>query len=230
MIKLIRLEWRKWNIKKYIRYVLSMTVALLLFLAVTAGKAGADTVSMGFHKRSVINAAVELYSNMSYIVLAGVMLASFIVGEYEKGTIGLMFSYPIRRKKIVVAKIISVWCFCVMALILSKVFIYFSLLIMKSFINISISDIPIYSTMFWADTLLSSIIMISISFLALPVGLKTKSSKAAIVASVLIACFSHGNIMGYTFLGNIYYYGLLIFGAIVFTNSSIRKIDYTDVT
>ncbi len=230
MIKLIRLEWRKWNIKKYIRYVLSMTVALLLFLAVTAGKAGADTVSMGFHKRSVINAAVELYSNMSYIVLAGVMLASFIVGEYEKGTIGLMFSYPIRRKKIVVAKIISVWCFCVMALILSKVFIYFSLLIMKSFINISISDIPIYSSMFWADTLLSSIIMISISFLALPVGLKTKSSKAAIVASVLIACFSHGNIMGYTFLGNVYYYAFLILITVIGIYCSIRNVEYKDVT
>ena len=230
MIKLIRLEWKKWNIKKYIRYVLAMTVTLLFFLALTAGKAGADTVSMGFHKRSVVNAAVELYSNMSYIVLAGVMLASFIVGEYEKGTIGLMFSYPIRRKKIVVAKIISVWCFFTITLILSKVFIYFSLLIMKSLINISILDIPIYSSMFWADTLLSSIIMISISFLALPVGLKTKSSKAAIVASVLIACFSHGNIMGYTLLGNVYYYAFLILITVIGIYCSIRNVEYKDVT
>lgn len=42
---------------------------------------------------------------MSYIVFTGVMLAVFIIEEYEKGTINLMFSYPINRKKLCYQKL-----------------------------------------------------------------------------------------------------------------------------
>ena len=196
MLKLIRLEYKKGNITKHIRNAAIMTLALLLFLVVTAGEAGADLTSMGGYERSIINAAVELYSNMSYVIFTGIMLASFIVEEYEKGTINLMFSYPIDRKKIMLSKIGAVWFFNVTALILSKLFIYGILFLLIDFFHlsandISADDIPLCSLMFWLDMLLSSIIMISIAYIGLPIGLKTKSSKITVVAVVLIACFSH---------------------------------------
>lgn len=40
--------------------------------------------------------------------------------------------------------------------------------------------------MFWLDTLFSSVIMISIAYIGLPIGLKTKSSKFTIIAVVYI--------------------------------------------
>ena len=206
MLKLIRLEYEKGNITKHIRNAAIMTLVLLLFLIMTAGDAGADTTSMGFYKKSIINAAVELYSNMSYIVFTGVMLAVFIIEEYEKGTINLMFSYPINRKKIMLSKIGAVWFFNVSSLVLSKLFIYGILYILSDFLHLSTNDIPLSSLMFWLDMLLSSVIMISIAYIGLPLGLKTKSSKVTVVTAVLIACFSYGNINGYTLLGNIYYY------------------------
>lgn len=43
---------------------------------------------------------MALFTHMTFIVLTGVMLSSFIVGIYEKKTIHLMFSYPISRRKI----------------------------------------------------------------------------------------------------------------------------------
>lgn len=229
MLKLIKLEWRKANIRKHIRYVAIMTIGLLGFLIVTAGTAGADTTSMGFYERSVINAAVELYTNMTYIVFTGVMLASVIVGEYEKGTISLMFSYPIKRRDILLSKIFSVWIFNVVALIFSKIFIYVVLLSLQSFIKISVQDIPFSSLMFWADMVIGSVIMISISYIALPIGLKMKSSKATVVADVLIACFSHGNIRGYTLLGKGYYYIFLVTFTVLFIFLSIRNIENDDV-
>ena len=77
---------------------------------------------------------------------------------------------------------------------------------------------------------LSSIVMISISYIALIVGLKTESSKATIVAAVLIAGFSHGNIRGYTLLGNWYYYILLIVLSVLSIYLSVRNIEIDDVT
>lgn len=229
MMKLIKLEWRKGNIGKYICCCVVMTAALLAFLITTAGSAGADTTSMGFYDRSIINAAVELYPNLSYIVFTGVMLASFIVGEYEKGTISLMFSYPIKRRSILLSKVFSVWIFNFVALIATKIFIYIVLLALEPFLAISAKDIPFGSLMFWMDMVLSSIVMISISYIALTIGLKTKSSKVTIVAAVLIACFSHGNIRGYTLLGNWYYYILLVVLSILSIYLSVRNIEIDDV-
>ena len=194
MMKLIKLEWIKGNAGGLIRYVAIMTAVLLAFLTATAGEnVGADTASMGFYERSIINAAVESYTNMTYIVFTGVLMGSFIVAEFEKGTISLMFSYPIKRRDILLSKIFSVWIFNVVALVTSKIFIFVVLFALKSFINISAQDIPFGSLMFWLDMFLSSVVMISISYIALPIGLKMESSKATVIATMLIACFSHGS-------------------------------------
>lgn len=229
MLKLIRLEYEKGNITKHIRNAAIMTLVLLLFLIMTAGDAGADTTSMGFYKKSIINAAVELYSNMSYIVFTGVMLAVFIIEEYEKGTINLMFSYPINRKKIMLSKIGAVWFFNVSSLVLSKLFIYGILYFLSEFLYLSTNDIPLSSLMFWLDMLLSSVIMISIAYIGLPLGLKTKSSKVTVITAVLIACFSYGNINGYTLLGNIYYYAFLVILTALLLFLSISNIETKDI-
>ena len=72
-------------------------------------------------------------------------------------------------------------------------------------------------------------LLISISYIALPIGLKAKSSKVTIVAAVLIACFSHGNIRGYTLLGNWYGYILLIVLSVLSIYLSVRNIEIDDV-
>lgn len=83
MIKLIRLEWKKNNIGKYIRNALIMTVILSLLLVGMAGELEAvETVQS--YGTSMTNAAIDLFMNMAYIIFTGVMLSSFIVGAYEK--------------------------------------------------------------------------------------------------------------------------------------------------
>ena len=229
MLKLIKLEFRKGNIAKYIRNAVIMTIVLLLFLIMTAGTAGADTASLGGYNRSIINAAVELYSNMAYIVFTGIMSASFIVEEYEKGTISLMFSYPIKRQKIILSKILAVWIFNIIALILSKLFIYAILSALSHLLNISAGDIPFNSLMFWMDMLLSCIVMISIAYIGLPIGLYSKSSKVTVVTVILISFFSHVDINGYTLFGNMYYYTFLLILTVLFLFLSIYNLETKDV-
>ena len=216
MLKLIKLEWIKGNVGRLIRYVVIMTAALLVFLIATAGeRAGADAASAGIYERSIINAAVEVYTNMTYIVFTGVLMGSFIVAEFERGTISLMFSYPIKRQDILLSKIFSVWIFNVVALMISKIFIYVVLFTLKSFINISAQDIPFGALRFWLDMFLSSVVMISISYIALPIGLKMESSKTTVIATMLIAVFSHVSFGEYTLIGNIpFYIGLLLISAV----------------
>ncbi len=85
---------------------------------------------------------MALFVHMSYIVFTGVMIAAYIVGAYEKKTMNLMFSYPIERKRIILAKVSAVWIFNFLAMVTSKIVIYIALVLSKSFMGITAQSIP----------------------------------------------------------------------------------------
>lgn len=228
MLKLIRLEWKKNNIGKYIRNAAIMTLVLLFFILLMAGELDADT-SMEAYNGSAVNTAVDLFTHMGYIVFTGVMIASFIVGAYEKKTINLMFSYPIKRQTILMSKVLAIWIFNFIALTLSKVLFYAILLCTKSLTNISGSSIQFAMPSFWLNIVISSIAMVSVSFIALLVGLKMKSGKAAIITSVILVCVTQGNVGTYTLVGNVPFYALLFVLAVLSVYLSIYNVETKDV-
>ncbi len=228
MLKLIRLEWKKNNIGKYIRNAAIMTLVLLFLILLMAGELDAD-MSMEAYNGSTVNTAVDLFAHMGYIVFTGVMIASFIVGAYEKRTINLMFSYPIKRQTILLSKVLAIWIFNVIALTLSKILIYAILLGTKSLTNISGSSIQFAMPSFWLNIVISSIAMVSVSFIALLIGLKMKSGKAAIITSVILVCVTQGNVGDYTLAGNVPFYVLLFVLAVLSVFLSIYNVETKDV-
>ena len=228
MIKLLRLEWKKNNIGKYIRNALIMTVILSLLLVGMAGELEAvETVQS--YGTSMTNAAIDLFMNMAYIIFTGVMLSSFIVGAYEKRTMHLMFSYPINRKKILLSKMAAVWIFNFVAMVISKLFVYMLLILLKPFLGISAAGIAFGALSFWLDIILGSAVMVSISYIALPVGLLMKSSKAAIVTAVIITFLTQGNIGTATLVNNIPFYVLLVILAAWAVFLSIHRVEVRDL-
>ena len=228
MLKLIKLEWKKNNTGKYIRNAAIMTIVLLIFIMAMAVELDADS-SMELYGRNTVNVAVELFTHMAYIIFTGVMLASFVIGAYEKKTIHLMFSYPIKRQKIMLTKILAVWIFNYAALVLSKLLIYGVLYFTRPLTGISADSIQFGFLSFWLKIILSSAAMISITFIALLVGMKMKSSKAAIVASVIIVCFTQWNIGTYSLAYNVPFYILLFVLSVISVFLSIYHIEKKDV-
>lgn len=222
MLKLIRLEWKKNNIIKYIRNAFIMTICWLIFLLVAAEELETeDTV--------LLKSAVELFTNMSFIIFTSTMLASFIVGTYKNKTINLMFSYPISRKKIVLSQILSVWIFNFIALTLSKVLIYAALVITRKYTHIMADNIVLGSGIFYIEILVNSAVMVSVSFIALLIGLKMKSSKATIIAGVIILCFTQGNIGSYTLLNNMLFHVTLLMISAISVFLTLYKLETRDV-
>ncbi|NBJ92776.1 ABC transporter permease [Parablautia muri] len=228
MLKLIRLEWKKNNIMKYMWKALAMVIILLLLLLTIAGELEAAETRFDYGN-SMLKSGVELFTNMSFIILTCVMLASFIVGTYKNKTINLMFSYPINRKKIVLSQMLSVWIFNFIALTLSKVLIYCVLVAVKKYTFISAEGIRLGDSMFYVEVLVDSAVMISISFTALMVGLMMKSSKATIIAGMIIVCLTQGNIGVYTLAGNIPFYITLLMLSAVSVFLSLYKLETRDV-
>ena len=228
MFKLIKLEWKKNNIAKYIRSAIITTGILMLFLFASAKELeGAGPLES--YEKGMLDVSVALFVHMTYIIFTGVMLASFIVGAYEKKTINLMFSYPIRRQKILLSKIFAVWIFNFIAMTVSKVLIYVSLKAAGPLFSIKGEGIFLGSPEFWLKMILSSAVMVSVSFLALAVGMKMRSSKAVIVTSVLVVCLTQGQIGAATLADNLYFFIFLLVLAAVAVYLSIYHVETKDL-
>lgn len=228
MCKLIKLEWKKNNVLKYIRNAAITTTVLLLLLLMAAGELETEETVQSYGK-SMLGMSVGMFVHVSYIVFTGVMIAAYIVGAYEKKTINLMYSYPIKRSKIIFSKIGAVWLFNFAAMVVSKAVIYLVLIASKPFTGISAAGLAVGEPSFWLDAGLSAAAMVSISFIALPIGLKLKSSKAAIVSSVIIVCFTQGGIGSVTLANNMVFYALLIVVAVVSVWLSVCRVETRDV-
>lgn len=228
MIKLIRLEWKTNRIGRYIRNAAIMTAALFAFSLLTAPEMSAmDTVAA--YGRSMMSAMVDLLTHMAYMIFTGVMLATFIVGAYENRTMNLLFSYPIKRKKILAAKMLAVWIFNYAALVISKLAIYAGLFATSSVMHISASDIWLGGASFYLNILISSGVMVSISFIALLIGMKLHSSKTVIVAAVILTLFTQGNIGEFTLSGSVPFYSVLMILSIAAVALLVSDVEKRDV-
>ena len=188
MLKLIRMEWKTNRIGKYIRNAVILTALLLAFSMLVGAELDRDVPPI--YGKSMLIAGVDLFSHMGYIIFTGVMLAVFITGAYENRTINLLFSYPIKRRKILAAKLLAVWIFNYAAMVLSKLAIYAGLFLTSPYTGISVGDIRLGEASFYLNILISSAVMVSISFVALLIGTWMHSSKSVIVASVILTFFT----------------------------------------
>ena len=233
MLKLVRLEWKKNNIGKYLGGVIIMAALLglfvfaLAFLGIANDPDGTLDAAPG---TDVISAPIELFTSMAFLIYTSVMLASFIVSAYKNKTMNLMFSYPIKRQKILASQMIAVWTFNFVALILTKLAIYMCVFFGAKFMQSSfVVDFSIGSLSFYIQLILKSGVIVSMSFIALFVGMALKSSKATIVTSFLLIFLTQANIGDFTMAGNAVFPIILTAISLLFAALSIINVESKDL-
>ena len=233
MLKLVRLEWKKNNIGKYIKGVIIMAALLglfvfaLAFLGIANDPDGTLDAAPG---TDVISAPIELFTSMAFLIYTSVMLASFIVSAYKNKTMNLMFSYPIKRQKILASQMIAVWTFNFVALILTKLVIYMCVFFGAKFMQSSFTvDFSIGSLSFYIQLILKSVVIVSMSFIALFVGMAIKSSKATIVTSFLLIFLTQANIGDFTMASNAVFPVILTTISLAFAVLSIVNVESKDL-
>ncbi|MEY8518064.1 ABC transporter permease [Lachnospiraceae bacterium 29-84] len=206
MLKLIRLEWKKNNIGKYIRNAVLMTTFLCLFLFALAFLGIADDPDGTLDAApgmDTISSPIELFTGMAFLIFTSVMLASFIVSAYKNKTMNLMFTYPVKRQKLIVSQMMAVWIFNFVALALSKFVIYLCIAVGSKYMRPSFAiDFDMGSSSFYIQLILKSFVIVSMSFIALFVGMAAKSSKAAVITSFLLIFFTQANVGDVTMADN----------------------------
>lgn len=232
MWKLMKLEWKKNNLKKYIVKSSLITVILFGLLFMMSGELeGMETVEI--YGGSMLSASARMFADMSFMLCTSVMLTSVIVGSYRNKTMDLMFSYPIKRRKILFSKMLVVWIFGFTALVLCKLCLhggFFLAGLLTDFHAEGITSGEIFFRQsFWAELAIDSAAMISISYVVLLAGIKMKSTKAAMVSAFVVILLTQGNIGSYTLVNNIPFYAALMALAAAAVFLCIYKIEEKDV-
>ncbi len=206
MFKLIKLEWKKNNTVKYMRNALILALILCIFIFALAFLGIAndpDGTLDAVEGNDKISASIELFTSISFLVFTSVMFASFTVSSYKNKTMALMFTYPVKRQKILISQMAAVWIFNFTALVLTKLIIYICIYTSSKYIKPSfIIDIDLYNPLFYIQLFAKSFVTTSMGFITLYTGLLMKSSKAAVISSFLLVLFTQGSIGDYSLAGN----------------------------
>lgn len=234
MIKLIKLEWKKNNIARYIRNALILAAVLCLFIFGLAYLGIANDPDTGMPDAApghdTISSPVELFTSMSFLVFTSVMLASFIVSAYKNKTMNLMFSYPIKRQKILVSQMLAVWIFNFAALVLTKLLLYGSVLLGAQFLTPAFAiDYHMASAGFYIQLIAKSAVTVTMSFIALFIGLAVKSSKAAVISSFVLIILTQANIGDWTLAGNRVFPMILVVISLMFAFLSVYQAETKDL-
>ena len=206
MWKLIRLEWKKNNIKKYLMSAAILTALLAFFMFAQCYLGIANDADTGVPDSApgMGNMAVqiELFTNLSFLIFTTVMLASFIIAAFHNKTENLMFSYPIRRQKILISQMLAVWIFCLVMLICAKLAIYMFLAASAG----RKADFPLGYDMgqasFYIQVVLKSVLTVTLGFIPLYIGRIMNSSKAAIISSFLLFTIMNGTVGDFSMRSN----------------------------
>lgn len=207
MFKLIRLEWAKNRIARYIRSALIMAAVLGVFLFALCYLGIANDPETGLPDAApghdTISSSIELFTAMAFLVFTSAMLVSFIVSAYRNGTMKLMFSYPIRRQKILISQMLAVWIFNFGALVITKLGIYGAILLGSRYMTASFPlDYDMTSAGFYLQVIVKSAVTVTMSFIALFVGMALHSSKAVLVTSFLLIFLTQANVGDLTLADN----------------------------
>ena len=235
MLKLIKLEWKKNNIGKYIRNAAILAVILYLFLFSLAFLGIANDPDTGVPDTApgneTISPSIELFTSMSFLVFTGVMLASFIVSAYKNKTMNLMFSYPIKRQRILISQMLAVWIFNFTALVLTKLVIYGGILANSRFMESAFPiDFDMTGPGFYIQLIVKAMVIVTMGFIALFVGMAMKSSKATIITSFLQIFLTQANIGDLTMANNTVFPVILTIVSLAFAFLSVCRAETKDLT
>lgn len=185
MKNLIRLELKRFSLKPHIIGLLLANFIILLLTVFTSAlliseqgiavPAGLPTIQL-----DTITLAIMLV-RATLIVWEAVLISSLIIEEYRTKTMSLIFTYPVNRAKLIIAKVVLVCGLSFVFHVASSIFQHVGIFLLSrqlEFVTFSFESIPIQII-----TVVSTILL---GLLPLCVGMVKKSTIATIVSSIII--------------------------------------------
>ncbi|MDR0269905.1 ABC transporter permease [Paenibacillus sp.] len=244
MLKLIRMEMKKQKLAWFYRGAVIATILCAGFMFLIAYTEGGGDPAFGsfadaytergggpaFEGFADALSIAGLLCRAVFIVFASVLLSRFIIEEYKNKTISLLFTYPIERKNLIMAKMLLVLALTLGAMLISTFITCTSILVLNSYF-------PFIPGKLEAGVLLHTGIQLLIqtlsaaclSLIPLYFGMRKKSVPTTIVSSIIIVGLVSSNNQGYSLSNNITVPLILGIIGLLIAYLSFRNVDKTDV-
>ncbi|PEY34310.1 bacitracin ABC transporter permease [Bacillus cereus] len=186
MLKLMKLEWKKHRLARYLKGVVICIIAIFVAVGLMAWGSKAESEQM-FSDYAGFMSLTNIFIRTTFMIFSAVILSRLVIDEYKSKTMQLLFSYPLQRKKLMQAKLAIVFGFCFCSIIIATFIInmlIFFLNPMIGFFETSVTMGQIIATV--PATFISAFMMAGVSLIPLYFGMRKKSTPTTITSSILI--------------------------------------------
>ncbi len=188
MIKLIKLELRKNNLKPYLLGILGIFLAVLVlglvFSAIPVLEPDDPSAEMFTNPDTIITMS-SILSMSAFSIMASIMYAKFVVEEYTGQKNVLLFTYPQKRSSILMAKFIFIFLFVFLSLFVINTIAIILVGLISNAISI-ISEPFTNITLIIKYSFMFSLLANFIGLIALRIGFYKKSIIVPIVVSIIL--------------------------------------------
>lgn len=193
MTKLIQLELERINLRPYFISSAIFGIVQLVFnyFIACVAQVEQEVQFMNYENIFLFTGAI---STMLFGILSATMYARLIVEEYSGKRLALLFSYPVGRKKTLIAKILIVFLFVILSMLLCTMLSIGVFALTEAFSPI-VSDAmtrDILTTAF-RNMLISSVAVSAIGLLSMRIGFIKKSISTTLISAFILSCI-YGNI------------------------------------
>lgn len=187
MIKLMQLELKRTNLRPYLISSAIFGVIILVFDYFVANVAQIEQ-EVQFMNYTNIFKFTNAIAIMLFGILSAVMYARFIIDEYSGKRLALLFSYPGSRRKIFMAKVLIVFLFVFVSMLLCLTISTLIFTGTETFMPI-VSDIidKHLLTDIFRMSLVSLVSASSVGILALWVGFMRRSVTVTLISAFVLS-------------------------------------------
>ncbi len=200
MLKLIKLELKRNNMRTYLLAGAVIFLLLLGFIYLIAIASHLeDTTAAGreMGNYAMIFKFVQIMSLIIFGVMSSIMYSRLVTDEYTGKKAALLFSYPVSRKKILLAKLLLVFGFTSVLMLLSTASAYIIFGMTES-VQIVVQDVM--TAELAADTLkalgIAVLALGGIGIMSLRIGFIKKSIPVAIITALTLSAIYGNAIIG----------------------------------
>lgn len=184
MIHLMKLELKKVGLTKYVLFSILGILMSMYFLLV--GLNDSSTIKSSYETAFT---TVGMIFCFYYIILFSVLVASYIVNEYNHKTILVMFSYPIDRRKLIIAKLLLITLLVMVSMIIGYICCGLFIIAVDKYWGMIEGEFKISVLSYWISTAIKAII----TFCALGIGTfvigMIKKSVSMTIVSAILFCY-----------------------------------------
>lgn len=228
MLRLIQLEMKKQKLGWYVRGACIATVIIAFFMWLMPYTE--DSGDPAFAGYAEALSAAGLFVRAVFIVFASVLLSRFIIDEYRNKTMNVMFTYPVQRKRLIMAKMLLILSLTFVSMIIATLIVCLVFLAVNSRFHF-IPGTPEGSVLLHAGIRLfvQTLSAAGVSLIPLYFGMRKKSVATTIVSAVIIMALLSSNNQGFTLSTSVAI--PLILGILGFLVAylSFRNVDKTDI-